>query len=1445
MSEDYIADIANYLVYAVFTHKKKHKKTHTKKKAALVAVVALLNAQTILTLETRECEEVLELIAEAATHCRFEASADDTDELVLAKILELLRCTLEHPVGAKLEDETVYGMVQTCLRLSMQARFSGLLRRTAEQAVTSMVCTVFGRNIEALGGAVQSTQAVTEVSGALSDEGILQRILQNIMDSERPELESSVAGVVNTQRVQFSRENNTVKKMLESGLSVCCKLFKLMCSLLDRTKNSNNDASVLLGTSVIQAVLLRFGSDLEVIPGLVALVQDDLFHFLLQNLLTDNFLVLTGTLSVTRNLFVFLTRHIKLQMELVINKAIEWIMCDGVPYQKQEITLEFLVDLFRLPWFMAELYVNYDCDPNCTDLFEKIAVFLYKNSYPPDGALYTSHVLALEGLLAVATAVADRIRRDSNSHSRGTPIDAELVRRRKQIKRHLLQGAKDFNEKRKDERYAYLQSVGLLPTPLTPAALARFFRITPNLDKTLVGEVLGGNKEFELQVLEEYLGTFKMSSDFLGVLRTFLESFKIPGEAQIIQRVLERFAHHFYEAHKDEGVFGSEDAVFLLAYAMLILHVDNHSEKIVNKMREAQFKKSLRGTNGTKDFPDEMLSQIYFSVSTHEIKIYEDYFEGPITPMRWKGLQKRSKRFAQYYSSSGGQCDRDIFTLMWGRIIAAIGVVFNNSYNNEILSKATEGFKLCAEISAHFAMSDVVDNLIVTLCKYSHLLVSRGHNSRINPLVAFASSDKAQMATSLVFAFTRAYGNHLREGWRNIVDAILNLHAVRLLQVPQLFSLPQFLEPPVAVPAAQKGSRPELNNSGSGIFSIFSGGGWFGGGGGAGNAGVGGAHVDDVGDSEPRLLSVSFESERAALAGSLEAGGAVGMRSPSPHLNTSPGGGGAGGGSRPSSAANSSSSSSEVVKESQDVKIARECISKCHIDEIIAGAAKLQHDSLVYLVKALILGSVRSHAVDFQGTDTPGPGDSSFSEGASQLCLDLLTQITLLNEQRILMIWVLVYEHMADIVASELSPRVLVLRTLNNLLLLCASLISQPEITERLLRCLQSLVGAANERCGQSPLIAYKFGAALLHMVAVHPTPFLTSDHGWNTAMLMARFAVRSPESASSVTLAMKLIVYYSGMDSLRMLEIERSTDVAGIKLLEVSTLGSVPKLDAARWRDVLEIIESICKPSFSKVAEGQASVSSSALVEAVSVLEVLYACSGSMWEGNDDAVVPAATWAPSIVGGSSPALGSPVAGRSMEATSLDRSWSRGWQPVLSILCDLCSHRQSLVRNAALTAMQHLLLSNVMRAATPVLWRLCFKSVLFPMLEQLAASRKAGVDQQKLEGTRIRAFAAVHKIFLIYLPLLRALDDFEQFWGHMLDVNERFLQLPGGELSEAVPESLKNVLLVLIDDHLLQEDNALWKYSFERIDRFCPNMRRDLAEIMSVKQPAATAAEPK
>ncbi len=51
--------------------------------AALVAVIALLKSKSIITLDAPECDEVLELIAEAATHCRFEASGEATVAMLI------------------------------------------------------------------------------------------------------------------------------------------------------------------------------------------------------------------------------------------------------------------------------------------------------------------------------------------------------------------------------------------------------------------------------------------------------------------------------------------------------------------------------------------------------------------------------------------------------------------------------------------------------------------------------------------------------------------------------------------------------------------------------------------------------------------------------------------------------------------------------------------------------------------------------------------------------------------------------------------------------------------------------------------------------------------------------------------------------------------------------------------------------------------------------------------------------------------------------------------------------------------------------------------------------------------------------------------------------------------------------------------------------------------
>eukprot|EP00729_Bicosta_minor_P000458 gene458-28716_t len=76
-----------------------------------------------------------------------------------------------------------------------------------------------------------------------------------------------------------------------------------------------------------------------------------------------------------------------------------------------------------------------------------------------------------------------------------------------------------------------------------------------NLKKGAIGEYLGENIPLNLKVLEE----FCKQHDFKGQafdtsLRTFLASFKLPGEAQKIDRMMEAYAARYCACNPGYGI---------------------------------------------------------------------------------------------------------------------------------------------------------------------------------------------------------------------------------------------------------------------------------------------------------------------------------------------------------------------------------------------------------------------------------------------------------------------------------------------------------------------------------------------------------------------------------------------------------------------------------------------------------------------------------------------------------------------------------------------------------------------------------------------------------------------------------------------------------------------------------------------------------------------------
>lgn len=68
-----------------------------------------------------------------------------SDEVVLMKILQVLRTILLTPVGTCMSNESVCELMQSCFRLSYEMRLSELLRKSAEQTLMDMVHLLFSR----------------------------------------------------------------------------------------------------------------------------------------------------------------------------------------------------------------------------------------------------------------------------------------------------------------------------------------------------------------------------------------------------------------------------------------------------------------------------------------------------------------------------------------------------------------------------------------------------------------------------------------------------------------------------------------------------------------------------------------------------------------------------------------------------------------------------------------------------------------------------------------------------------------------------------------------------------------------------------------------------------------------------------------------------------------------------------------------------------------------------------------------------------------------------------------------------------------------------------------------------------------------------------------------------------------------------------------------------
>jgi brefeldin A-resistance guanine nucleotide exchange factor 1 len=170
------------------------------------------------------------------------------------------------------------------------------------------------------------------------------------------------------------------------------------------------------------------------------------------------------------------------------------------------------------------------------------------------------------------------------------------------------------------------------------------------------------------------------------------------------------------------------------------------------------------------------------------------------------------------------------------------------------------------------------------------------------------------------------------------------------------------------------------------------------------------------------------------------------------------------------------------------------------------------------------------------------------------------------------------------------------------------------------------------------------------------------------------------------------------------------------------------------------------------------------------------------------------------------------------------------------------------IRHHALSTLQRTLLSLDLALDDQKEWTAIFDEVLFPLVLRLLKPEVYHSDPIGMSETRVQAATLVCKIFLRYLDQLPTRDGLLQLCLKILDILDRMMNSGQGDsLEEAIPESLKNILLVMGDGGYLApptkdpSKEKIWTETRKRLDRFLPNLFTEIFPEPAYRQlqPAA------
>jgi brefeldin A-inhibited guanine nucleotide-exchange protein len=398
-----------------------------------------------------------------------------------------------------------------------------------------------------------------------------------------------------------------------------------------------------------------------------------------------------------------------------------------------------------------------------------------------------------------------------------TPIaedDPAQLEKEKQRKTAMSNAIRQFNFKPK-RGIKLLISEKFIPSD-TPEAIARFLLTEERLDKTQIGEFLGEGDERNISIMHAFVDSMDFTKRrFVDALRQFLQSFRLPGEAQKIDRFMLKFANRYVTGNPN--AFANADTAYVLSYSVIMLNTDLHSSKVMKRMTKEDFIKNNRGINDNENLPDDYLIGIYEEIAHDEIVLKSEREAAAamgVTPQQTSGgitanlgqalatvgrdlqreaylqqseeISHRSEQLfknlfrnqrknaakagaVKFIPATSFKHVGPMFDVTWMSFFSGLSGQMQNAQNIEIIKICMEGMKLAIRIACLFDLETPREAFVSALKNATNLN---------NPTEIQAKNVEA---LKVLLEIAQSEGNLLKGSWRDILMCVSQLDRLQLI----------------------------------------------------------------------------------------------------------------------------------------------------------------------------------------------------------------------------------------------------------------------------------------------------------------------------------------------------------------------------------------------------------------------------------------------------------------------------------------------------------------------------------------------------------------------------------------------------------------------------------------------------------------------------------------